>query len=93
MSIRSDGFPCSNFRTKHRPTPDFMARSSCVRPFSLRNVFTTTDNSVFFMQNYIISNANIHKNYHFISFLIYFFGKNSFYIVSHIVFEFMALKC
>lgn len=62
MSILSEGFPCSRLRTKQSPTPDFIARSSCVRPYSLRNAFTTADNCVFAimeiilyrMQNYVI---------------------------------------
>ena len=32
LSILRVDFPCSRLRTKHKPTPDFIAKSSCVSP-------------------------------------------------------------
>lgn len=44
LSIRTVSFPCSNSRTKRKPSPDLIANSSCVSP-------------AFFLCFYIFSNS------------------------------------
>ena len=72
MSILNVVLPCSRLRTKQRPTPDFIASSSWVRPYSLRNDFTTVDNFVLDIAQLYLFGCKITQKiaYYIISYII-----------------------
>ena len=47
------GFPCSKSRTNLSPTPDFSAKSTCMRLNILRCSFTNDDIGVSILYNYL----------------------------------------
>ncbi len=54
LSKRTVSFPCSNSRTKRRPSPDRIANSSCVRPAARLFCFTKSPMVLIFTPHYKI---------------------------------------
>ena len=61
LSRRKVCLPCSNSRTRRKPTPDFSESSTCVRLYCLRIAFTYFERVVcsIYAINYTLSGANI----------------------------------
>ena len=51
--MRTVALPCSNSRTKFKPTPDFIARSTCVRPCTFRRDFNVEDMTLLFIITFV----------------------------------------